>query len=267
MSSGLGKALADAVMKHGDFVVGTFRHQQQVDAFNRTNAGRGFAVELDITRQEQITEVVQSVADQFGRVDVLVNNAGYGFAGAVEEASQAEIRAIFEANFFGTIAITQALLPLFRRQKRGHIVQMSSHSGVKGFAGFGIYSASKFALEGASEALAAEIAPLGIRLTIVEPGPFRTNFAGTGFQQAANRVDDYEATAGAFRQRMEQVNGQQEGDPLKAAEAIWQLTHLENPPLRMPLGKIAINTISAKIDSLRQDVETGREVAVGTVFS
>ncbi|WP_375444544.1 oxidoreductase [uncultured Fibrella sp.] len=266
ISSGLGKALADTLLDHGDFVIGTFRQADQVADFNAANEGRGFALMLDITRPEQIKQAVQTVIDRFGRLDVLVNNAGYGFAGAIEEASEVEIRAVFEANFFGTVALTQAFLPLFRQQKSGHIVQISSQAGVKATPGFGVYNASKFALEGASEALAAEIAPLGIRLTIVEPGPFRTNFAGGSFRQATIQIDDYAATAGTFRSRMGQINGQQEGDPAKAAEAIRQLVQSENPPLRMPLGTIALASITAKIASLQQDVDAGREVASRAIF-
>ncbi|MEZ0540318.1 oxidoreductase [Fibrella arboris] len=266
ISSGLGKALAEAVMQHGDHVIGTFRTEQQVAAFNRQEVPNGLAVQLDITQPDQIQQAVQLVQERYGRIDVLVNNAGYGFAGAVEEASATEVRAVFESNFFGTLALTQAFLPLFRQQKSGYIVQISSQAGVKATPGFGIYNASKFALEGVSEALAAEIAPLGIRLTLVEPGPFRTNFAGPSFGQAQLHIADYNATAGVFRQRMQQVNGSQEGDPVKAAEAIWQLAQQDNPPLRMPLGKIALASITAKIDSLRQDVEAGRTVAEGVVF-
>ncbi|WP_332369550.1 SDR family NAD(P)-dependent oxidoreductase [Spirosoma telluris] len=176
------------------------------------------------------------------------------------------MRTVFEANFFGTIALTQAFLPLFRQQGTGHIIQISSQAGIKATAGFGVYNASKFALEGASEALAAEIAPLGLYLTLVEPGPFRTNFAGASFKQAANRIGDYEATAGVFRNRIGQVNGQQEGDPAKAAEAIWQVTTSANPPLRLPLGKIALASIKAKLESLRQDLEAGTDVASSAVF-
>jgi NAD(P)-dependent dehydrogenase (short-subunit alcohol dehydrogenase family) len=266
ISSGLGKALAETVLAHGDFVFGTFRHPEQVTAYNAAHAGRSLALALDITQPDQIRQAVEQVTRQFGAVDVLVNNAGFGFAGAIEEASEAEIRTVFEANFFGTIAVTQAFLPLFRKQKQGYIIQISSHSGVKSMPGFGVYNASKFALEGASEALAAEVAPLGIRLTLVEPGPFRTNFAGDSFKQAATRLDDYTATAGAFRSRMGQINGQQEGDPAKAAEAIWQLAQSDAPPLRLPLGKIALASLTAKIESLQQDVDAGRDIASQAVF-
>ncbi|MBV4303419.1 SDR family NAD(P)-dependent oxidoreductase, partial [Alistipes onderdonkii] len=144
------RALAEAVMQSGGWVIGTFRQAEQVEAFNQTYAGQGFACQLDVTDSGQITAMARTVTERFGRVDVLVNNAGYGFAGSIEEASLAEIREVFEANFFGAIAVTQAFLPLFRRQQSGHIVQISSHSGFKGFAGFGVYGASKFALEGAS---------------------------------------------------------------------------------------------------------------------
>lgn len=148
-----------------------------------------------------------------------------------------------------------------------HIIQISSQAGVKATPGFGIYNASKFALEGMSEALAAELEPLGVKLTLVEPGPFRTDFAGGSFHQAAGRIGDYDATAGAFRQRMQQVNGNQEGDPVKAAEAIYNLVYQENPPLRLPLGKTALASITAKIESLQRDVDAGRAVAEGTVFA
>lgn len=266
VSSGLGKALAEAVMNEGNFVIGTFRDARQAAEFNKAYAGKGHGVELDITNHSQIKAVVGALTDQFGRIDVLVNNAGYGFAGAIEEASEDEIRAVFETNFFGTIALTQAVLPILRQQQQGHIIQISSHSGFKGGPGFGVYNASKFALEGASEALAAEIAPLGIKLTIVEPGPFRTNFAGSGLAQAAARLDDYDNTAGVFRNRMKQINGKQEGDPQKAAAAILQLTALENPPLRLPLGKIAVGTIQSKLDSVQKELDAWRDVAEKAVF-
>lgn len=267
ISTGLGKALAEAVLEHGDFVIGTFRNPEQATAFTTHHPDNALGVVLDITDLAQIQAAFQTITNQFGRLDVLVNNAGYGFAGAVEEASLDEVRAVFEANVFGTLAVTQAALPLFRQQRSGHIVQLSSHSGMKGFPGFGIYSASKFALEGFSEALAQEVAPLGIRLTLVEPGPFRTNFAGSSFRQAAQVIPDYAPTAGVFRQRMEQVNGRQEGDPTKAAQAIVRLVGSPNPPLRLPLGKIALSTISAKLASVQQDLEAGREEAENAVFA
>jgi len=266
ISSGLGAALAQAVLERGDFVIGTFRRADQTEAFNVRYGDRGLALTVDVTRPDEVDRAAQTVGDRFGRVDVLVNNAGFGFAGAAEETSENELRKVFDTNFFGAVAVTRAFLPLLRRQGRGHILQLSSHSGVKGFPGFGAYSASKFALEGWSEALAAEVAPLGLRVTLLEPGPFRTRFAAEAFGEASQVIDAYAATAGAFRTRMKQVNGQQEGDPDKAARAILALVDHEQPPLRLPLGRIAIGTIRAKLESVQADLTAWESVAAGAVF-
>jgi short-subunit dehydrogenase len=267
ISSGLGKALAQAVIDSGDFVIGTFRSQIQADTFNNQHKDEAFGFTLDITKPGEIEKAFKLTTDKFGKVDVLVNNAGFGFAGAIEETSNMETREVFEANFFGTLQLTQIFLPLFRQQKRGHIIQISSHGGFKAFPGFGIYNASKFALEGFSEALAIEVAPLCIKLTIVEPGPFRTNFAGSSFKQAAKIIEDYNPTAGTFRERMKQVDGKQEGDPAKAAQAIIDITKLDTPPLRLPLGKIAIISLTAKLDSVQKDINSFKDVAESVVFA
>lgn len=266
ISSGLGKAIAQAVIEKGDFLIGTFRNQREVDIFNTQHKDEAFALKLDITKPREIQKAFQTIKKQFGKLDVLINNAGFGFAGAVEEASDKEVRAVFEANFFGTLQMTQTALPIFREQKSGHIIQISSHGGIKAFAGFGIYNASKFALEGFSEALAAEVTPLSIKVTIVEPGPFRTGFANAAFQQAENRIEDYNPTAGVFCERMKQVDGKQEGDPVKAAQAIIKITELTNPPLRLPLGKVAIGTITSKLDSVKKDLEDWRVLAESAIF-
>jgi NAD(P)-dependent dehydrogenase (short-subunit alcohol dehydrogenase family) len=266
ISSGLGKGLAQTVIEQGDFVIGTFRSQIQADIFNNENKDEAFGLTLDVTKPEEIRKAFETIKDKFGKIDVLVNNAGFGFAGAIEETSNEETRAIFEANFFGTLQVTQMALPIFRLQKSGHIIQISSHGGFKAFHGFGIYNASKFAVEGFSEALAQEIAPLGIKLTIVEPGPFRTNFAGDNFRQAEKIIDDYNETAGVFRQRIKGVDGKQEGDPIKASKAIFDITNLENPPLRLPLGKIAIVSLTAKLDSVTKDINDFKKVAESAVY-
>ncbi len=266
ISSGFGKAIAQTVLDQGDFVIGTFRQQQQVDEFIAKHKDKGFAYVLDLTNEEQIQEVVAQTIARFGKIDVLVNNAGVGFAGAIEETATAEIRTVFETNFFGTLQqLTQAFLPTFRKQRIGNIIQISSHGGVKAFAGFGIYNASKFALEGFSEALAQETAPLGIKVSIIEPGPFRTNFAGDGFGLAQQVIEDYSETSGVFRQRIKGVHGIQEGDPTKAA-AIYELVQKENPPLRLPLGKIALATIASKIESIQKDMDCGRQTAESVVY-
>jgi short-subunit dehydrogenase len=266
ISSGLGKALAQTVIENGDFVIGTFRNQTQADIFNNQYKDEAFALTLDITKQTEIEKAVQLVTDKFGKIDVLVNNAGFGLAGAIEETSTTEVREIFEANFFGTLQLTQTFLPLFRLQKSGHIIQISSHGGFKAFPGFGIYNASKFALEGFSEALAIEVAPLGIKLTIVEPGPFRTNFAGSSFKQADKIIEDYNVTAGAFRQKIKEVDGKQEGDPIKASQAIIDITKQDTPPLRLPLGKIAIISLTTKLDSVQKDINAYKDIAESVVY-
>ncbi|MGM9508485.1 oxidoreductase [Larkinella sp. GY13] len=266
ISSGLGHAMAEAVIENGDFVIGTFRHQLQADRFNDRHQTKAIGLTMDLTKPDEITNAFKYITEQFDRVDVLVNNAGFGMAGAIEETSIVETRALFETNFFGTLLLTQTFLPRFRQQKSGHIIQISSHSGFKAFPGFGIYNASKFALEGFSEALAQEIAPLGIKLTLVEPGPFRTNFAGSSFQQADRFIEDYQATAGAFRERIKLVDGKQEGDPRKAAKAIIDLANLDQPPLRLPLGKIAIVSLTAKLNSVQEDLDNFKEIAESVTF-
>jgi NAD(P)-dependent dehydrogenase (short-subunit alcohol dehydrogenase family) len=266
ISSGLGQALAQAVMATGDYVVGTFRQPEQVEQFNQQYASQGTAVLLDITDRDAVQVVVERIISEHLRIDVLVNNAGAGFVGAIEETAPEEVRSVFEANFFGALWLTQAVLPHLRRQRQGHIVQISSHGGIKAFAGFGIYNASKFALEGFSEALAQEVAPLGIVVSIIEPGPFRTNFAGSRLGEANQVIDDYEATAGAFRKKLKGVDGQQEGDPNKAADAIIDLVNSAHPPLRLPLGKTALKTIQMKIDSIAADLRTNQKVAERAVF-
>ncbi len=266
ISSGLGKALAEVVIENGDFVIGTFRNQIQADVFNNQHKDDAFALTLDITILNEIEKAHKQIIQKFGKIDVLVNNAGFGIAGAIEETSIEEVRSVFEANFFGTLQLTQAFLPNFRKQKSGHIIQISSHGGFKAFPGFGIYNASKFALEGFSEALAQELNPIGIKLTIVEPGPFRTNFAGSSFKQAHKIIEDYNQTAGVFRDRMKHVDGKQEGDPVKAARAIIDITEIENPPLRLPLGKIAVNTLTAKLESVSNDLNNFRAIAENAVF-
>lgn len=266
ISSGLGQALAETVMQTGDFVIGTMRNSQQIEAFNTQYKDRAKAYHLDITEPSAIEDFQEQVVQEFGRVDVLVNNAGVGFVGAIEETSLAEVQSVFEANFYGALNLTRSFLPIMRSQKFGHIVQISSHGGLKAFAGFGIYNASKFALEGFSEALAQEVAPLGIQVSIVEPGPFRTKFASQALGEAKRVIQDYDSTAGAFRSKLKGVDGLQEGDPTKAALAIISHVKSENPTLRLPLGKVALATIGMKVQSIQADLEVNREVAAQAVF-
>jgi short-subunit dehydrogenase len=266
ISSGLGKALAQTVIESGDFLIGTFRNQSQADRFNAEHKGKALALTLDVTDFNEMEKVVKLVIDKFEKIDVLVNNAGYGLAGSIEETSNTEIRDIFEANFFAALRLTQLFLPSFRNHKSGHIIQISSHGGFKAFAGFGIYNASKFALEGFSEALAQEVAPLGIKVTIVEPGPFRTNFASKGFKLASHIIAEYDTTSGIFREKIKAVDGKQEGDPNKAAKAIHDITKIENTPLRLPLGKIALLSLTTKLESVKTDLENYKDIAASVVY-
>jgi short-subunit dehydrogenase len=266
ISSGLGKALTEELIKLDHFVIGTFRSQHQADEFNKTYSGKAHAIQLDVTDRAGIQKAYTILYEKFKRINVLVNNAGIGFAGAIEESSDEEIRTLFETNFFGALEITKTFLPLLRQQKFGHIFQISSHGGIKATAGFGIYNASKFALEGFSEALAQEIQPLGLTLTLVEPGPFRTEFAGKSFVFAKTIIGDYHPTAGSFRERIKNTDGKQEGDPVRAAQILIQLANSDNVPLRLPLGKIALQTFRSKISDLQSDLESTRELAEKAVF-
>ena len=266
VSSGIGKALAEKVIDEGDFVVATFRKEKEVQQFNETFGEEALGIQLDLTEIDKIDEKINEVLNQCGQIDVLVNNAGVGFVGAIEEASIAEVRKVFEVNLFGTLKITQSVLSHMRVKKEGYIIQISSHAGVKAFAGFGIYNASKFALEGFSEALAQEVKPLNIKLMMVEPGPFRTNFAGPSLLQSEKQIDDYAETAGAFRNKLLNVHNKQEGDPVKAAAIIVDQVLSDDIPLRLPLGKIPLTTINMKIESLKSDLEKNREKSAQAVF-
>ncbi len=267
VSSGLGNALSKVVMEAGDYVIGTLRKERQVNEFNSQQKGKGHAYLLDVTDHRAIENVVQRVKEDFGKVDVLVNNAGVGFIGAIEESSMEEIRQAFEVNFFGALKITQEVLPIMRKNSHGHIIQISSHGGIKAFGGFGVYNASKFALEGFSEALQQEVQPLGIKVSIIEPGPFRTKFAANGLIEAKRTIPDYDGTAGVFREKLKGVNGRQEGNPLKAAKAILDLANSENPSLRLPLGAIAVKTIGMKLDSVREDLKSNSKIAESVVYT
>jgi NAD(P)-dependent dehydrogenase (short-subunit alcohol dehydrogenase family) len=267
VSSGLGRSLAEAVAARGDIAVGTLRQDAQLAAYNAVAPGRTVGLKLDVTDHARVEAVVQQVIAQFGRIDVLVNNAGYGLLGAVEEVSDAEARAQLETNVFGALAVTRAVLPHLRRQKAGHILQISSIGGFNGTPGAGIYNASKFALEGFSEALAKEAGPLGIRVTLVEPGPFRTKWAGESLKRAAAVIPEYAATpAGATIARIQGygANASQPGDPDRAADAMIKTVDAANPPLRLVLGALAINAFRAKLESTLKELAAWEAIGLAT---
>ena len=266
VSSGFGRALAEAVLERGEQVAGTLRHAEQVEAFENLAPGRVKALLVDVTEERQVRSGVDEALNAFGQVDVLVNNAGYGLLGAVEETSDAEARAQLETNFFGALSVTRTLLPHFRERRAGHILNISSMGGFLGVTGFGLYSASKFALEGLSEALAQEVAPLGIKVTIVEPGPFRTNWAGPSMRQTSQVIDDYSATTGEMREQIGQLDGNQGNDPAKAAAAMIRAVNSDSPPQRLVLSPEALEAVQGKLKSMDEELGAWAEVSRSTRF-
>ncbi|ARS35555.1 oxidoreductase [Pontibacter actiniarum] len=267
VSSGFGRTLAEEVARRGDKVIGTVRQHRQLEEFNAISPGNTFAYMMDVTNADGVRATVDAAVKHLGRLDVLVNNAGFGFLGAVEEASVQEFREVMETNFFGALQVTQAVLPHMRRQGSGHIIQMSSVAGFRSTQGFGVYNASKFALEGMSEALAQEVAPLGIRVSIIEPGPFRTNFAGSSIKGAKQELPEYEGTARVFKNNILGYAGEQEGDPVKAAQVLLQVVDSDNPPLRLPLGQTAYDGVRRKLQQVEQDLQNWEHTATKTSFN
>jgi NAD(P)-dependent dehydrogenase (short-subunit alcohol dehydrogenase family) len=265
-SQGLGQELVRAVLERGDSVIATSRNPRKVMATFKGAADRVLAVYMDLNDSAQIAAAVEAGIERFGRIDVLVNNAGYGFLGAVEEASEEEIARVHETNVFALLRVTRAVLPVLRQQRRGHIVNLSSIGGLVGIPGFGIYNATKFAVEGLSEALAQEVGPLGIGVTIVEPGPFRTDFLGGSLAVTRRTLADYDETAGVTRSGATLRNGNQPGDPVRGADAIVEAVTSGNPPLHLLLGRMAYDRATAKLDSLRTEFEAWREVTLGADF-
>lgn len=266
-SQGFGRELVRAALQRGDSVIATSRHPQKVAAAFPEASDRLSAVSLDLRHAEQITTVVDQAIARFGRIDILVNNAGYGLTGAVEEAGDKEIIGVYETNVFGLLRVTRAVLPHLRKQRSGHIVNLSSIGGLVGLPGWGIYNSTKFAVEGLSEALAVEVAPLGIGVTIVEPGPFRTDFLGGSMAATVKVVPDYAETAGQTRAATVQRHGKQPGDPARAADAIVKAVISPKPPLHLLLGRFAYERFNAKLDVLKSEMETWRSTTLETDFT
>ncbi len=265
-SQGFGSALTRAALGRGDAVIATSRNPQKVATASPDAADRLLAIAMDLRDPVQVSSAVQAALARFGRIDVLVNNAGHGLVGAVEETSEAEIASVYETNVFGLLRVTRAILPHMRERRSGHVVNLSSIGGLVGFPGYGIYNATKFAVEGLSEALAKEVAPLGIRVTIVEPGPFRTEFLGGSLARTKQTLADYAGTAGRTRAALPDRHGKQPGDPVRAAERIVKAVTSENPPLHLLLGGIAYELATAKLESLRKEFDAWREVTLSSDF-
>jgi NAD(P)-dependent dehydrogenase (short-subunit alcohol dehydrogenase family) len=259
-SRGFGRALSEVLLSRGERLVATARDPADLQREHPD----AFAAALDVTDPDQASEAVEQAVDRFGRLDVVVNNAGYGHFGAIEELTDDELRQQFEVNLFGVLNVTRAALPVMRRQRSGHIVQMSSLNGIEGMVGGGYYCASKFAVEGLSESLAAEVAHLGIKVTIVEPGPHRTEFASTQSARVADPIGDYAESVGQAREAFADFDGNQPGDPERAALAIVEAVEADEPPLRLPLGQMALDNIRAKLGGQLRELERWERLSAST---
>ena len=265
-STGLGRALADAVIGTGHNAIVTARNVSGVADLAETTPERVLAVALDVTRPDQVVSAVQQAEERFGGVDVLVNNAGYGYRAAVEEGDDADVRTLFETHFFGTVAMIKAVLPGMRARRRGAIVNISSIGAQLTPVGSGYYSAAKAAVEGLSGALRGELAPLGISVTIVEPGAFRTDFAGRSLAQSANVIDDYAATAGQRRKERDTMHGNQPGDPAKAGAAIVAAVESPEPPAFLLLGADALAAYRYVADERAKDIANWEQLTTSTDY-
>jgi NAD(P)-dependent dehydrogenase (short-subunit alcohol dehydrogenase family) len=265
-STGFGRLLAEEVLKAGGKVVATARSVDKVADLEQKYPQTALALALDVTREDQVNAAVEKTLARFGRVDVLVNNAGYGVAGAIEEASPEEFVPMFETNVFGLLRVTRAFLPQLRKQRSGHLLNLSSIGGLVAGPGMGYYNATKFAVEGLSEALAGEMAPLGIKVTIIEPGPFRTDFLGRSGVLAAKRIADYDTTAANMRKYFEENDGKQPGDPLRAVHAMMQVVDSPEPPLRLLLGASALQRLRTKLGNWEREIAAWEKVTTGADF-
>lgn len=264
-STGFGRCLTEELLINNHQVVATARNISTLDDLAKKYPHQLFAVKLDVTSAEDIKLSVNSAIEKFGRIDVLVNNAGYGMIGALEESDDDEIKRIFDTNVFGLMNMTKAVLPLMRKQKSGHILNLSSVAGFVSTPGFGIYNATKFAVEGLTEALAGEVAGFGIKVTLIEPGPFRTDFANRSLSRATE-MSEYNESMKNTRQYIKDADGNQAGDPVRGAKAMIALVELENPPVRIPFGKITMDRINLKINNFQKDLIQYEKMIIETDF-
>ncbi len=265
-STGFGRELARFTLDRGYRVVVTARRPAEIADLAAGREPRALVLRLDVTKPDEIAAAVAAAEAKFGRIDVLVNNAGIGYFGAIEESDDGEVRRMFEIDFWGLANMTRAALPGMRVRRSGHIVNISSMGGVRGAPGVGYYNAAKFGLEGLSEALALETAPLGIKVLIVEPSGFRTDWAGRSANETQHPIADYDSTAGGRRRQIRAISGKQPGDPARAAAAIVQAVEAPDPPLRLLLGKAALAAGRAKMESLTRDFESWAAVSDGADF-
>lgn len=266
VSSGLGRAVAFAALRLGDHVAGTVRREEDRVAFEAIAPGLAHGFLLDVTEQEAVRETATRIEADIGPIDILVNNAGYGLVGAIEEASMAEIRAQFDVNFFGAVSVIQAVLPSMRARRAGRIINITSVSGLAPWWGTGIYGASKFAMECIGQTLAEEVGPLGIKVTNVEPGGLRTEFAGGSMSFTSREIADYEATAHEARRIFADHAGNEPGDPVKAALAIVHIADAEEPPLQLLLGADALFYVGRKLGAFHSEIGRWAPLTLSTGF-
>ncbi len=265
-SSGLGQALAEAVLERGWRAAITSRNSNALNALASRYGERALALQLDVTDNASIERAVSAAEAKFGAIDVLVNNAGYGYLAAIEEGSDREIRDQFETNVFGLVAVTKRVLPGMRARRQGHIFNVSSLGGLVAFAATGYYHATKFAVEALSESLSHEVKPLGIKVTIIEPGAFRTDWAGRSMVESGTVIEDYAETAGKRRAATRGASGRQPGDPARAAKAIISAFEADEAPLRLLLGAAALSIARQRLDALRQNFDAWAETTLSADF-
>ncbi|WP_345619837.1 oxidoreductase [Streptomyces ziwulingensis] len=265
-STGLGRALALAVLERGWNAVVTARSVSSVEDLQAQYPHTALALPLDVSDPTQVAETVRAAETRFNGVDVLVNNAGHGYRAAVEEGVEEDVAELFATNFFGAVALIKAVLPGMRERRRGAIVNVSSIGGRLAMPGSGYYSATKFALGGLSDALRKEVAPLGIKVVLVEPGAFRTDFAGRSLQQSSTVIADYDGTAGLRRKENDTTHGRQPGDPARAAQAVIRAVDAEDAPFRLLLGSDAVEIVGNELRAQIEELEAGRESSFSTDF-
>jgi NAD(P)-dependent dehydrogenase (short-subunit alcohol dehydrogenase family) len=266
VSSGLGRAFAEGALAAGHTVVGTVRQAEAAATFEGFAPGRAHARVLDVTDFDAIPAAVAGIERDVGPVGVLVNNAGYGHEGVLEESSLDDMRRQFDANVFGAVAMTKAVLPGMRERRSGHVVNVTSMGGFITMPGIAYYCGSKFALEGISEALAKEVRHLGIRVTALAPGQFRTDWAGRSMARTPRTIPDYDAVMDPIRAARQAKSGNQPGDPAKAAQALLRLVAAEDPPVHLYLGADALQLVADKIEGLRAEIASWEEVSLSTAF-
>lgn len=265
-STGFGRELAKHLLENDYRVVVTARDIGKVQDLAAINKNNALPIALDVTDRQQAAEAVAEAERLFGKIDVLVNNAGFGYFGAVEESDEREVRSMFETNFWGLAEMTRAVLPQMRGRRDGFIVNVSSIGGFVGFPGVGYYNATKFAVNGFSEALKKEVQPLGIKVMVVQPSGFRTDWAGRSANEATNTIADYAETAGANQAAIRGYSGNQPGDPVRAAKAIVAAVESADPPFNLLLGKAALKNARLKLDDLKRDFDDWAEVTEGADF-